>query len=62
MEMRLIAAFRSRPTLAPGNQSKNTECSVLEPYLYEDQAWLLAAHDSKVIGPAEKKAKKQTGR
>src|SRR5450759_2974224 len=34
---------------------------VLEPYLYEDQDGLLAAITDKVIGPAEKKAKEQTG-
>jgi hypothetical protein len=35
---------------------------VLEPFLYEDQAQLLASLDSHVVGPAEKKAKEQTGR
>jgi hypothetical protein len=35
---------------------------VLEPYLYEDQDRLLAALTDKVIGPAEAKAKEQTGR
>jgi hypothetical protein len=35
---------------------------VLEPYLYEDQNRLLAAINDKVIGPAEAKAKEQTGR
>jgi hypothetical protein len=35
---------------------------VLEPYLYEDQDRLLAALNEKVIGPAEQKAKDQTGR
>ena len=35
---------------------------VLEPYLYEDQDRLLAAITDKVIGPAEKKAKEQTGK
>jgi hypothetical protein len=35
---------------------------VLEPYLYEDQDSLLAAITDKVIGPAEAKAKEQTGR
>ena len=35
---------------------------VLEPFLYEDQDRLLAAVTEKVIGPAEKKAKEQTGR
>lgn len=35
---------------------------VLEPYLYEDQDRLLAAITEKVIGPAEAKAKEQTGR
>jgi len=35
---------------------------VLEPYLYEDQDRLLAAITDKVIGPAEKRAKEQTGR
>ena len=34
---------------------------VLEPYLYEDQDRLLAAITDKVIGPAESKAKEQTG-
>jgi uncharacterized protein YjbI with pentapeptide repeats len=34
---------------------------VLEPYLYEDQDRLLAALTEKVIGPAEAKAKEQTG-
>jgi hypothetical protein len=33
---------------------------VLEPYLYDDQDGLLAALTEKVIGPAEKMAKKQT--
>lgn len=35
---------------------------VLEPYLYEDQDRLLAAITEKVIGPAEAKAREQTGR
>lgn len=35
---------------------------VLEPYLYEDQDRLLAAIMEKVIGPAEAKAKEQTGK
>jgi uncharacterized protein YjbI with pentapeptide repeats len=35
---------------------------VLEPYLYEDQDGLLATITDKVIGPAEAKAKEQTGR
>jgi hypothetical protein len=35
---------------------------VLETYLYEDQDGLLAALNEKVIGPAEAKAKEQTGR
>jgi len=35
---------------------------VLEPYLYDDQDRLLAAITDKVIGPAEAKAKEQTGR
>ena len=35
---------------------------VLEPYLYDDQDGLLAAITDKVIGPAEAKAKEQTGR
>ena len=35
---------------------------VLEPYLYEDQAELLATITERVIGPAEAKAKEQTGR
>ena len=35
---------------------------VLEPYLYEDQDGLLAAIPDKVIGPAEAKAKEQTGK
>jgi hypothetical protein len=35
---------------------------VLEPFLYEDQDGLLAALTEKVIDPAEKKAKEQTGR
>jgi uncharacterized protein YjbI with pentapeptide repeats len=35
---------------------------VLEPFLYEDQDGLLAVLNDKVIGPAEKKAKEQTGR
>jgi len=35
---------------------------VLEPYLYRDQDRLLAALNDWVIGPAEAKAKKQTGR
>jgi uncharacterized protein YjbI with pentapeptide repeats len=35
---------------------------VLEPYLYEDQDGLLASITDKVIGPAEAKAKEQTGR
>jgi hypothetical protein len=35
---------------------------VLEPYLYEDQDRLLAAIMENVIGPAEAKAKEQTGR
>src|ERR1035441_3774857 len=35
---------------------------VLEPYLYDDQDGLLAALKDRVIGPAEKKAKEQTGR
>jgi len=34
---------------------------VLEPFLYEDQDRLLAALNEKVIGPAEAKAKGQTG-
>lgn len=34
---------------------------VLEPYLYEDQNRLVAALNDKVIGPAEAKAKEQTG-
>jgi hypothetical protein len=34
----------------------------LEPYLYEDQDGLLTALNDTVIGPAEKKAKEQTGR
>jgi hypothetical protein len=36
--------------------------SVLEPVLYEGQDGLLAVLTDKVIGPAERKAKKQTGR
>jgi uncharacterized protein YjbI with pentapeptide repeats len=35
---------------------------VLEPYLYENQDRLLAAINDRVIGPAEAKAKEQTGR
>ena len=35
---------------------------VLEPYLYDDQDNLLALLNEKVIGPAEVKAKEQTGR
>jgi uncharacterized protein YjbI with pentapeptide repeats len=35
---------------------------VLEPYLYEDQDGLLDVLTEKVIDPAEKKAKEQTGR
>ena len=35
---------------------------VLEPYLYDDQDGLLAAITDKVIGPAETRAKEQTGR
>jgi uncharacterized protein YjbI with pentapeptide repeats len=35
---------------------------VLEPFLYEDQERLLAGLTDKVIGPAETKAKEQTGR
>ena len=35
---------------------------VLEPYLYDDQDRLLAAITDKVIGPAEARAKVQTGR
>ena len=35
---------------------------VLEPFLYADQDQLLASLDSHVVGPAEKKAKEQTGR
>ena len=35
---------------------------VLEPYLYEDQELLLASITEKVIGPAEAKAKEQTGK
>jgi hypothetical protein len=35
---------------------------VLEPYLYQDQTDLLASLTEKVIGPAEAKAKEQTGR
>ena len=35
---------------------------VLEPYLYTNQASLLAAIESQVIAPAEAKAKEQTGR
>ena len=35
---------------------------VLEPHLYDDQDGLLAAITEKVIGPAEAKAKEQTGR
>jgi hypothetical protein len=35
---------------------------VLEPYLYEDLDRLLGALNDRVIGPAEKKAKEQTGR
>ena len=35
---------------------------VLEPFLCEDQDRLLAALSDKVIGPAEAKAKQQTGR
>jgi hypothetical protein len=34
---------------------------VLQPYLYEDQDRLLAAITNRVIGPAEAKAKEQTG-
>jgi uncharacterized protein YjbI with pentapeptide repeats len=34
---------------------------VLEPYLYDDQDRLLAALNDNVIGPAEAKAKEQTG-
>ena|ERR1039458_447952 len=34
---------------------------VLDPYLYDDQDRLLAAITEKVIGPAEAKAKEQTG-
>ena len=34
---------------------------VLEPYLYDDQDGLLAAITEKMIGPAEAKAKEQTG-
>jgi uncharacterized protein YjbI with pentapeptide repeats len=35
---------------------------VLEPFLYDDQDGLLAVLNDKVIGPAEKKAKEQSGR
>jgi hypothetical protein len=35
---------------------------VLEPYLYQNQGRLLAAIKEKVIGPAEAKAKEQTGK
>jgi hypothetical protein len=35
---------------------------LLEPYRYEDQDEPLAAITAEVIGPAEKKAKEQTGR
>lgn len=35
---------------------------VLEPYLYEDEDGLLAAVTDKVIGPAEAKAREQTGK
>lgn len=35
---------------------------VLEPFLYDNQDRLLAAITEKVIGPAEAKAKEQTGR
>lgn len=35
---------------------------VLEPFLYEDQNQLLASLGSHVVGPAEKKAKEQTGK
>ena len=35
---------------------------VLEPFLYQNQDRLLAAMTDKVIGPAEAKAKEQTGR
>jgi hypothetical protein len=35
---------------------------VLKPLLYSDQDGLLAAITDKVIGPAEAKAKEQTGR
>jgi hypothetical protein len=35
---------------------------VLEPFLSEDQDGVLAAIKDKVIGPAEKKAKEQTGK
>jgi uncharacterized protein YjbI with pentapeptide repeats len=35
---------------------------VLEPFLYDDQDRLLAALNEKVIGPAEQRAKEQTGR
>ena len=35
---------------------------VLEPYMYDDQDGLLAALTDRVIGPAEAKAKEQTGR
>jgi hypothetical protein len=35
---------------------------VLEPYLYGDQDRLMAALTEKVIGPAEAKAKEQSGR
>jgi hypothetical protein len=33
---------------------------VLEPFVYDDQAGLLAAITDKVIGPAEAKAREQT--
>jgi hypothetical protein len=35
---------------------------VIKPFLYRDEAHLLAALTEEVIGPAEKKAKEQTGR
>jgi hypothetical protein len=34
---------------------------VLQPFLYDDQQGLMAALDERVIGPAEAKAKEQTG-
>ena len=35
---------------------------VLAPFLYEDQESLLASLASQVVGPAEAKAREQTGR